>query len=333
MYEIESITEGDYKYKVGESGVVEITTLKREDERGFFNELTRPDHFESFAPGFEISQSVSAELLEADWSPEADCNAIFSAPNSHTTAVIEYSKDGQTLTEAIELKTGTSVFVPKGSKVSFKRTSEDPCTIIAMRSEEMKGLPESIAVTNEKIPGLTIFHTDSIVRNGVRFRRITPQNWRQDEGNSFKPGQASFSYTKHMIARGTHAENMTKYVTTIGGRIYAFFTDFRYQSQGEVIMVEIQPGTSVYIPDGVGNSFVTTDQDAHYYYLVELPYPMINEERQKAFSLQKVFERYQQRTGLPLPFNPTAINLGTERDTLNAETDYDAMVARVRDNQ
>ncbi len=60
--------------------------------------------------------------------------------------------------------------------------------------------------------------------------------------------------------RGIHAESMTKLVGVVAGAAFGAYVDLRRESPtfGEVVTVELEVGTQVLVPRGVGNGFQAT---------------------------------------------------------------------------
>lgn len=87
---------------------------------------------------------------------------------------------------------------------------------------------------------------------------------------SFGVVQTSTSYNKTAgVIRGFHAEPWDKYLTVIKGKVFAAWVDLREgNSFGKTATVEVAPGTAVFVPQGVGNSFQVLENDTYYLYSV-----------------------------------------------------------------
>ncbi|HEY8589409.1 MAG TPA: dTDP-4-dehydrorhamnose 3,5-epimerase, partial [Naasia sp.] len=86
----------------------------------------------------------------------------------------------------------------------------------------------------------------------------------------FHPVQNNVSYNEKVgTTRGIHAEPWDKYVSVVSGRVFGAWVDLRAgASFGAVFTVEIDPGTAVFVPRGVGNAFQTLEPGTVYSYLV-----------------------------------------------------------------
>lgn len=74
--------------------------------------------------------------------------------------------------------------------------------------------------------------------------------------------------TRYGAIRGLHGEAMTKLVGIIAGRAFGAYVDLRTASPsfGNVVTVELAPGTQVLVPQGVGNGFQCTSDVSQYLY-------------------------------------------------------------------
>lgn len=69
--------------------------------------------------------------------------------------------------------------------------------------------------------------------------------------------------------RGIHAEPWDKYVTVVHGRVFGAWVDLRAgEGLGTSFTCEIEPGTAVFVPRGVGNSYQALADDTVYSYLI-----------------------------------------------------------------
>jgi len=69
--------------------------------------------------------------------------------------------------------------------------------------------------------------------------------------------QVNVTETKYGAIRGLHGERMTKLVAIVSGSAFGAYLDAREHSPsyGEVVTVDLQPGTQVVVPAGVCNAF------------------------------------------------------------------------------
>lgn len=87
---------------------------------------------------------------------------------------------------------------------------------------------------------------------------------------SFNVIQNSLSYNKDAgVIRGFHAEPWDKYISVVTGKVFSAFVDLRKgDTFGTVVTVEITPDVTVFLPQGVANSFQTLVADTYYLYSV-----------------------------------------------------------------
>jgi dTDP-4-dehydrorhamnose 3,5-epimerase len=121
------------------------------------------------------------------------------------------------------------------------------------------------------IPGLLVLqlplHADS--------RGWFKENWQRAKMTAlglpdFGPVQNNVSFNAARGAtRGVHAEPWDKLVSVSTGRVFAAWVDLRQgPSFGATFHVEIDPGTAVFVPRGVGNAYQALEDATAYSYLV-----------------------------------------------------------------
>lgn len=87
---------------------------------------------------------------------------------------------------------------------------------------------------------------------------------------AFNIVQNSLSYNKQRgVIRGFHAEPWDKYISVVTGKVFCAYVDLREGSSfGKVTTIEITPSVTVFLPQGVANSFQTLEDDTYYLYSV-----------------------------------------------------------------
>ncbi|OGL22489.1 dTDP-4-dehydrorhamnose 3,5-epimerase [Candidatus Saccharibacteria bacterium RIFCSPHIGHO2_01_FULL_45_15] len=122
------------------------------------------------------------------------------------------------------------------------------------------------------IPGLIVFDVTSVIDERGYFQEKYQKAKLVAAGlpNDFTIVQNSLSYNKEAgVTRGIHAEPWDKYISVITGRVFAAYVDLRKgDSFGKIVTIEITPNVTVYLPQGVGNSFQTLEPDTYYQYSV-----------------------------------------------------------------
>jgi len=128
-----------------------------------------------------------------------------------------------------------------------------------------------LALIETAIPGLVVL---SLPVHGDA-RGWFKENWQREKMlglglPDFGPVQNNMSYNTAVgTVRGIHAEPWDKLVSVARGRVFGAWVDLREgDSFGAVASVEIDPGTAVFVPRGVGNAFQTLEPDTVYSYLV-----------------------------------------------------------------
>ncbi len=122
------------------------------------------------------------------------------------------------------------------------------------------------------IPGLLIFDVTQVGDERGYFQEKFQKAKLVAAGlpEGFTIVQNSLSYNKEAgVTRGFHAEPWDKYISVITGKVFAAYVDLRKgPSFGKVVTVEITPTVTVFLPQGVANSFQTLEPDTYYLYSV-----------------------------------------------------------------
>ncbi|MBV1780718.1 bifunctional dTDP-4-dehydrorhamnose 3,5-epimerase family protein/NAD(P)-dependent oxidoreductase [Paeniglutamicibacter sp. ABSL32-1] len=121
------------------------------------------------------------------------------------------------------------------------------------------------------IPGMLVIHMPVHGDNRGWFK----ENWQRAKMTAlglpdFGPVQNNISFNAAVgTTRGIHAEPWDKFVSVATGRIFGAWVDLRAgETFGAVFTTELDPGTAVYVPRGVGNAFQTLEPNTAYSYLV-----------------------------------------------------------------
>lgn len=134
-----------------------------------------------------------------------------------------------------------------------------------------------------EIPGLLIFDVNYVGDERGYFQEKFQKAKLVEAGmpESFNVVQNSLSYNKQSgVTRGFHAEPWDKYISVVTGRVYAAYVDLRKcESFGKVVTVEINPNVTVFLPQGVANSFQTLEDDTYYLYSVNAHWSADNYEK------------------------------------------------------
>jgi dTDP-4-dehydrorhamnose reductase len=131
-----------------------------------------------------------------------------------------------------------------------------------------EGLPR---VETTPVPGLLVvrlaLHADA--------RGWFAETWQREKMLAlglpdFGPVQHNVSFNhRRGTTRGIHTEPWDKFVTVVTGRAFAAWVDMRAgETFGAVHHLELEPGVSVFVPRGVGNSYQCLTEDVTYSYLV-----------------------------------------------------------------
>ena len=126
-------------------------------------------------------------------------------------------------------------------------------------------------VETTPIPGLLVVRL-TVHADG---RGWFKENWQR--AKMVDAGLPDFGPVQHNVAfntsagttRGIHAEPWDKLVSIATGRVFAAWVDLRAgESFGATHTVELDPGTAVFVPRGVANSYQTLEDGTAYSYLV-----------------------------------------------------------------
>lgn len=122
------------------------------------------------------------------------------------------------------------------------------------------------------IPGLLIFDVTSVGDERGYFQEKYQKAKLVAAGmpESFTIVQNSLSFNKQVgVTRGFHAEPWDKYISVVNGKVFSAYVDLRKgDSFGKVAIIEITPNKTVFLPQGVANSFQTLEPDVFYLYSV-----------------------------------------------------------------
>ena len=128
-----------------------------------------------------------------------------------------------------------------------------------------------LSLERSPIPGLLVLripvHEDD--------RGWFKENWQREKMLAlglpdFGPVQNNVSFnTRRGATRGIHAEPWDKLVSVATGRVFGAWVDLRDgPSFGTTATAEIDPGTIVFVPRGVGNAYQALEDGTAYTYLV-----------------------------------------------------------------
>lgn len=123
-----------------------------------------------------------------------------------------------------------------------------------------------------EIPGLIWFEVTSISDE----RGFYQENFQKEKlvaaglPETFEIVQNNISYNKKAgVTRGFHAEPWDKYISIAKGRVFAAYIDLRKgESFGRTVCLELDNNKSVFLPQGVANSFQVVEDDTYYLYSV-----------------------------------------------------------------
>lgn len=143
-----------------------------------------------------------------------------------------------------------------------------------------------LSVRETKIPGLLEFnipvHGDNRGWFKENFQREKLTQLGLPEDFSVIQNNISFN-EKAGVTRGIHAEPWEKFISVAYGSVFAAIVDFRPTGNfGAVETFSLNPGTAIFVPRGLGNSFQTLEDNTVYTYLVnehwspEAKYTLIN---------------------------------------------------------
>ncbi|MGN6162808.1 MAG: sugar nucleotide-binding protein [Marmoricola sp.] len=121
------------------------------------------------------------------------------------------------------------------------------------------------------IPGMVVLRLPVLTDARGWFK----ENWQRAKMTAlglpdFGPVQNNVSFNASRgTTRGIHTEPWDKLVSVVTGRVFAAWVDMRAgTSFGTVFHLELDPGTTVFVPRGVGNSYQTLEDGTVYSYLV-----------------------------------------------------------------
>lgn len=133
------------------------------------------------------------------------------------------------------------------------------------------------------IPGLIFFDVTDVADDRGFFQEKYQKAKLVAAGmpESFSVVQNSLSYNKKSgVTRGFHAEPWDKYISVITGRVFAAYVDLRKGANfGKVATIEITPSITVFLPQGIANSFQTLTDDTYYLYSVNAHWSADNYEK------------------------------------------------------
>jgi dTDP-4-dehydrorhamnose 3,5-epimerase len=101
------------------------------------------------------------------------------------------------------------------------------------------------------------------------------ENWQREK--MIAAGLPDFGPVQHNVSfnhtagatRGIHAEPWDKLVSVVVGRVFSAWVDLREgDTFGTTFTIELEPGTAVFVPRGVANSYQTLEDGTAYSYLV-----------------------------------------------------------------
>lgn len=123
-----------------------------------------------------------------------------------------------------------------------------------------------------EIPGLLWFDVTSVADE----RGFYQENFQKEKlvkaglPESFQVVQNNISYNKKKgVVRGFHAEPWDKYMSVAKGKVFVAYVDLRKgPSFGKTVTLELDNSKAVYLPAGVGNSFMTLEDETYYLYSV-----------------------------------------------------------------
>lgn len=127
-------------------------------------------------------------------------------------------------------------------------------------------------ISRTDIPGLLVIalavHGDSRgwFKESFQKEKMIAQGFPAD----FEVVQNNVSYNAQRgVTRGIHAEPWDKYVSISVGSAFAAIVDLRKgDTFGKVLTFELNPGISLFVPKGCGNSYQSMEDGTTYSYLV-----------------------------------------------------------------
>jgi dTDP-4-dehydrorhamnose 3,5-epimerase/reductase len=161
-----------------------------------------------------------------------------------------------------------------------------------------------------KIPGLLIIHLPVHYDQRGWFK----ENWQKEKMTKlgiadFIPIQNNISFNdKKGTIRGIHAEPWDKLISITSGKIFGGWVDMREGNKHEVVTLQLDERTAVFVPRGVGNSYQTLEDNTVYSYLVNEHWRHDGE-----YSSAYLFDK-EINIPWPIPQNKSIIS---EKDKLN----------------
>lgn len=133
------------------------------------------------------------------------------------------------------------------------------------------------------IPGLLFFDVSDVADERGYFQEKYQKAKLVAAGmpEDFMVVQNSLSYNRQAgVTRGFHAEPWDKYISVVKGRVFSAYVDLRAgKNFGTVATIEITPNRTVFLPQGVANSFQTLEDDTYYLYSVNAHWSADNYEK------------------------------------------------------
>jgi dTDP-4-dehydrorhamnose 3,5-epimerase len=131
------------------------------------------------------------------------------------------------------------------------------------------------------IPGLLIFDVTNVGDERGYFQEKYQKAKLVAAGmpQAFNVVQNSLSFNKEAgVTRGFHAEPWDKYISVVTGKVFSAYVDLRQgDTFGKVATVEITPNVTIFLPQGVANSFQTLEE-TYYLYSVNAHWSAANYE-------------------------------------------------------
>jgi dTDP-4-dehydrorhamnose 3,5-epimerase len=122
------------------------------------------------------------------------------------------------------------------------------------------------------IPGLIWFDVSYVgddrgwFQEKFQIEKLTAAGMPKD----FQIAQNSLSYNENAgVTRGFHAEPWDKYISVVKGKVFCCYVDLRKGSGfGKKFCIELDNTKTIFLPQGVANSFQTLEDDTYYLYSV-----------------------------------------------------------------
>lgn len=145
-----------------------------------------------------------------------------------------------------------------------------------------------ILVKKTDIEGLLVVHT-AIQQNPSGW---FTENWHQEKMSrvgvrDFTPVQHNITYVdKRGTTRGFHAEPWDRYISVLSGRAFMAWLDLREgPTHGRTHVRELGPGTSVFVPKGVGNAHQVLEAGTTFSYHLAEHWTLEASQRSKVANL------------------------------------------------